>query len=303
MKKSIIIVTIVAAMFVLAACDENGNNDEVSNPFRGGTQSLSVSFEDENPPSEVFSDEDFYISMRISNQGEHTVPENDLTLRVQGINPDTYGLSEDRKTLSPSLRGTVYDPERNVVEGDEEYIEFGPLQYDGTPSATLSDQPIQAAACYSYGTEALSSICIKEDISSDDPGDVCAVNEDKTVYNSAGPVQVTSFSQSRRGSNSIAFSFDVEYVGTGDLYGPSSSPSCEDEEDEVYVDIDAPSGTDCSRLGGGTSGTLRLSGGSRMVSCELDVSDVTSSYIEQVGIELDYSHRQVMTTTLDVRPE
>lgn len=306
MKKSyFLIVGVVFAMLLLSSCDgsENGTTTR-GNPYRGGTESLSLSFEQNMPPSEIFSDMSFDVAVRIRNTGEFIIPANTLTVKLEGFNPETYGLSQSEQTVDRELRGTVYDHTRNVIQGDEEFVEFNNLGYGPDLSVTLADVPIRAVVCYPYGTTANSNICIKRNVNRDEPGDVCAVNEMKTVYVSSGPVQVTSVQQSPRGSGSIAFNFQVEHKGVGELYS-NTDDSCVDdrERNKVLVTVNAPSGTQCSTLGGGISGVITLTPGTgRLVTCTLDVSGTTSDFVQEISIDLEYNYRQSITRTIDIKP-
>ncbi len=304
-KKSFMIIGLVAMMLLVAGCDDNGDSTQRrDNPYIGGTDSLRITFDSSNPPSEVFVGDDFFIGLDIENLGEYDVPQGEFEIMIDGINPETYGVGRSDLVKNPGmdLMGAEMDSQGTVFDGDSDYIEFGPLSYGSDLSNPLRDVTLQAIACYSYGTEADTSICIKEDILTDDPSDVCIVNEEKRIFNSAGPVQVTSFTQSRRGSDTISFDFRVEHMGPGRVYGRGGSCD-EDVEDEVYVSVDAPAGTDCSSLGGGTQGTLtRIEGSGRLVRCTLDVSDAESSFREPIGIDLEYTYRVVPSTRIDVLP-
>ncbi|MFW5977483.1 MAG: hypothetical protein ACOCQQ_03150, partial [Candidatus Nanoarchaeia archaeon] len=49
------------------------------------------------------------------------------------------------------------------------------------------------------------------------------VNEPKQTKNSAGPVQITNLKQMPQGSNKISVMFDVEHVGSGNIYARTDS--------------------------------------------------------------------------------
>ncbi len=306
MKKSyFLIVGIVFAMFLLSSCDGSSNGTATrGNPYRGGTESVALSFEQNMPPSETFSDISFDVAVKIRNTGEFIIPANTMSVRLEGFNHQTYGLTNPEQTVDRELRGTVYDVDRNVIQGDEEFIEFSNLRYGADLSVTLADVPIRAVVCYPYGTTANSNICIKRNVNRDNPGDVCAVNEQKTVHVSSGPVQVTSLQQSPRGSGSIAFNFQVEHKGVGELYS-NTDDSCSDERErnKVLVTVNAPSGTSCSTLGGGTSGVITLTPGSgRLVTCTLDVSATSSDFVQEISVDLRYNYRQTITRTINIKP-
>ncbi|MFP4656275.1 MAG: hypothetical protein ACLFNK_01730 [Candidatus Woesearchaeota archaeon] len=304
MKKYFMITIVVAMMFFVAACEGDGDDSEDrTNPYRGGTESLSISFDNDNPPDEVYDDTPFFIGLDIRNNGEYPVPQDEFEVKIRGLNPETYGTSSSDLTsnLNTDLQPTRLDVDGSLFEGGEDYMEFGPLEYSDELSTVISDVPVQAQACYSYGTEVVSELCIKEDVSRDKPGDVCKANDEKTYYNSAGPVQVTSFKQSPRGSDKISFNFRVEHKGVGKVYSRGGSCGNDATENEVLVKVDGPAGTDCSTLSG-TEGSVRIGDTGRSVSCSLDVSDASSSYSDQITIDLEYTYQQTVTSTIDVKP-
>ena len=307
MKMSyLLFASFVLVALVLSGCDDSANDGVVrSNPFRGGTESVSIIFETDNPPRETFADIPFSVILKVRNTGEYTIPQNEFKVKIQGFNPDTYGLSvaQTERTANMDLLGTVFDVDRNVIQGTEDYIEFGPLGYRETLN-TLLQVPIQAIACYSYGTNVVSNICIKTDVSRDMPGDVCVVNENKPVYTSSGPIQVTSLKQSPRGSNTIAINFQVEHKGVGEFFNPSVAASCElPERNRVFITVDGPAGIDCPALGGGSSGMVTLSETTgRLISCTLDVSSASSNYVQPININIEYNYKQTIMRSVEIKP-
>lgn len=304
MKAWTIFTLIIASLLVLSGCDNQTSEPVTTNPFRGGTDSVSISFDLDNPPSEVYEDTPFTIGLNVKNTGEYNIAKEDFKIKIQGINPELYDLKQAEKTANIDLAGTVFDVDKNVIEGSEDYIEFGPLKYQENLAVVMNDVPLQASACYSYGTNVVSSICVKSNILNDNVNDVCTVNEEKVAFSSSAPVKVTEFKETPRGGGTLAFSFRVEHVGSGQVFEPSSPASCSDgtTENVVKVTVDGPSGLDCPTLGG-LSGTVKLSGETgRLVTCTLDVSTVDSDYVEPVSLKLEYDYQQLLTKTINVKP-
>ncbi|MFW6230392.1 MAG: hypothetical protein ACOC32_00005, partial [Nanoarchaeota archaeon] len=140
---------------------------------------------------------------------------------------------------------------------------------------------------------------------SDEDDDVCVVSEEKDVFSSSAPVQITSMKESPRGSGSIAFSFQIEHQGTGKVYAPSAPVNCDDDnaENTVLVSVDGPEGLECPTLGGSTTGEVKISKeGGRMVTCKLDVSTASSDYVQPVTMMLEYTYQQLLTKQIDIKP-
>ena len=310
MKSSYIIFTgLVLAMLVLSGCDDDSNQTAArGNPFRGGTESVSLSFEPNDPPSETFIDVPFFAIIRIRNTGEYAIPQNEFRVKLEGFNPASFGLTsgQTEKTANTNLEGTIYDVDRNLYQGTEDYIEFGPMQYNQQLSVVLPNTPIRATACYSYGTNVISNICIKPNVNRDQPGDICKVNENKVVYSSSAPVQVTSIAQTPSGSNAIAINFRIEHKGIGEVFAKGEF-SCDSSRREitnkVNVVVDAPAGLDCPSLGGGNSGTITLRDRDpTLVRCTLNIPAGTSAYVQPIGINLEYNYKQTIQRTIDIKP-
>ena len=304
MNKSYFILTgLVLAMLVLSACDDSGNDGSSrSNPFRTGTQSLLLSYENDRPPREVFADMQFDVSVRIQNTGEYDIPANSLSVSLQGFNHETYGLTQARQTVGREMIGTHFDVDRNIIQGDEEYVVFGPLRYNADLSVTLFGVPIQAVVCYPYGTRVESNLCIKRNPHQDNPGDVCKGNEQKSTFVSSAPVQVTPIRQTPR-SNGLAFTFDVVHNGNGEIYGlPSEYCEGREEKNKILVEINGPEGISCGLLGGTNSGVITLGSSGSQITCSLDTSAATSDYVQEISINLKYNYRQQMTEVIDIKP-
>ena len=312
MKKSYLFLSLVLAVLVLSSCDGSNNNDTTrGNPYRGGTESLSISFEQGMPPRETFSDIPFDVSLRARNVGEYAIPSGALIVNLQGFDPSAYGKTVQymTQTSDRELLGTIYDVNRNLIQGDEEYFDFMSFEYQSDLTVTLSNVPIRATVWYPYGTYAESNLCIKRDSSRDRPGDVCNINEAKSLFVSSGPVQVASFEQATRGSSSTSFSFRVVHRGTGELYDPAVTFENHGDRDrnKVRVTLGGVDNIDnlveCSALGGGTSGTVTLTDADgRLVTCTVDVSNVPSDYVQRMNIELEYNYKQSITSTIDIKP-
>ena len=165
--------------------------------------------------------------------------------------------------------------------------------------------PIFADVCYTYGTNIASQLCIKKD-PTDTSSTICTVEEDKTVYSSAAPVQVTKLHQALRGKNIVGFTFIIQKKGSGNVFTKGSK--CDIQgilyENKVWLEITVPemAGTKCSGLSGGTDSTgyITLYNGERTISCT-PPAPAETDYVKNIDIKRVYDYRETAPTTLIIK--
>jgi len=189
-----------------------------------------------------------------------------------------------------------------IVDSNPVFVSFDDLAYQ-TALTGNTEFTLRADVCYSYGTTAVSKICIRKNNLETKEG-VCTVNEDKTVFSSGAPIQITDFKESARSRDKVAFTFIVQKAGTGDLFEQNSQ--CGNErrfEDRVWVEVSTGiEGIDCTGLTGGTANTgyLTFFGDSKPVTCTQTVT-TASDYEKEVKITLKYDYEETKSTTLLVK--
>lgn len=300
------IVLFVCALLFLMGC-EGGEEDAVTAgaPFLGGTNGILVNFEN-SPPPEVFDGGDFPfdVIIKLKNNGEWDVPKERVRVKLTGIRPEQFGLVETDliKSAPDDLPKMQKDATGKLLESPPVFVEFNNLNHADSITGSELTYPIRADVCYRYGTEAVSRICVRENILNPKAGGVCTINEDKAVYNSGSPVQITGFTESARASDKVGFSFTVAHQGTGDLY--EQDTLCNKQrafEDRVYVKVDAGiPGVACSGLGGGTEGFVKLFGGSKPITCTITIPN-PSDYELPVTITLGYDYEVGQSTQILVK--
>lgn len=312
MKKMFIIAAILSVMvFIFSGCDGGDTGVTTVDPFIGGTDSISVSFSEGYPPSEVYagSNYPFSLVLRVKNEGEYDILKDDFKLKIEGFRPESFGVTPSFLTSSANfdLQAKSKDAEGVIIDSTEDFIEFANLAYQEDLEVSIPNMPVQVHACYLYGTKAVSQLCIKKDPTKDDENDVCKVNDVKPLYTSSAPVQIQNLKESPRGLGTIAFTFDIVHNGAGSVFSRKSD--CSDErsdENKVWVEVDADlAGLTCAGLTGGTSlttGFVSLGETSkRTISCSLDVSGTSTDFVEQIGINLEYDYQQILSTSMTIK--
>ncbi len=304
MKNYVSIILICVLLVFVFGCDKETPISKES-PFIGGTTGLLISYDKDAPPAEVYDggDFDFDVVVKLKNEGEHTVTKDKVEVKLSGIDPTEFGLSDADFVKNPDedLEGTYKDSEGNKIEGTTTYVIFSGLNHN---EELVGNTPytIRADVCYNYATNINSMLCIKKG-QTDKEGDICKINEDKAVSNSGGPVQVTSFTETPRGNNKFNFNFKIEPRGNGGIYKKDSN--CEytrANENKVFVSVDTGmSGLSCTGLdGGAASGYVTLYGGERIITCTQE-TETGTDFEKPVNIKLEYDYKEDISTQVLVK--
>ncbi len=307
MKKYIAVLFVCSLLF-LVGCGEEGGEAVLTGgaPFLGGTNGLLVSFEN-SPPPEVFDGGDFPfdIIIKLKNNGEWDVSKDQARVKITGMRAEQFDLVESDllKTSPDDLPKMQRDPTGKLIESPPVLVEFTDFNHQESITGSELTYPIRADVCFRYGTQAVSQLCVRENILNPKSGGVCTINEDKTIFNSGAPVQVTGLTENARSSDKIGFSFTIQHQGTGDIY--EQDTLCNKEartfEDRIFVNVDAGvQGLSCSGLDTGTSGSVKLFGGTKTISCTLTVPN-PSDYQLPLAITIGYDYEVSQSTQILVK--
>lgn len=308
MNKKIIALILLIGVLFLAGCkkDTTGGTSQ-TDPFIGGTNGLVISFQKDAPPSEVFDSKNFPfdVEIKLKNDGETDVKKEDVVVKISGVSPVDFGLSDADFVKSPTedMSATKKDAQGTVLEGVETTVTFSNFMYQEKVAGNIN-YPIWAKVCYKYGTIAISQLCIKENLlSSDDK--ICKVTEKKKAFNSGAPVSVVEFEESARGKDKLGFTFKIQHKVKGDIY--KQGTKCADNrvnENKVWVNVDTGiPGTECAGLSEGTatSGYVTLYEGEKVIRCSQPITS-TTDYVKQVRIDLTYDYLDDISTSIIVKP-
>lgn len=301
--KKLILALLVLGLFV-AACEEGQEGDGVAVPFIGGTDALLISFEADAPPAEVYDGGDFPfdIELKILNAGEREVKKEDIKIQISGIDPVEFDKQSADFFLSPAenIEAKAKDPAGNIIEPNPVYLTIPDLNHVQSVTGNLN-YPILATACYKYGTEALSRLCIKQNLY--ETGGACAVAGEKPVVNSGAPIQVSSLTESVAGASKIAFVFKIEHKGEGKIFKlgtECNKANVRGDENKVNVEVETGlAGLKCTQLRDGTEtkGYVTLVDGEATVRCEQEIT-TPGEFLKTVNIKIDYDYQQTVSTSI-----
>ena len=313
MKKSLIFVFVL--LLTLAACSDGVVVSSNQKSFIGGTTGLLINFVQGEPPSEVTDGgvSPFTVTVKLENLGETFIAASDVLLTLKGMDARLFGLSgPDKLIMNPfeDLLSNDINPDTGeTINSPAVYVTFPQMNYKSELSGN-SPFPFVINVCYKYRTKATSQLCVKENLLDSSDTSVCTVTGSKTVQNSGGPVQITSFEEFSAGQDAISFSFTVKDVGNGDLSAAGST--CDDTptaEDYVLLTVDTGLiGLTCSGLseptqsGTSYSGTVKLTTGQRQVRCTQQLSAIDKTdKVMIVDLSVDYDYEESASTTVLVK--
>jgi len=297
----------IILLLIAVGCSSKTPTSGNTQPFKGGTTGILLSFEQDAPPAEVFDGGDFPfdVVVKLKNDGEHDVLKDDVTVKVSGILSTEFGKSEAELSQKPldDVLGTKKESSGDIQQSGPVFVEFNGLNHAALLSGNVPYR-LRAEACYKYGTTAISQVCVRKN-NLDTKDTVCDVNEDKNVASSSAPVQVTSFKETQRATDKIAFTFIVAHKGNGNIFQQATNcdTSSRSFEDKVWVEVESGmAGLECSGLrdGTATTGYVTLYGDDKPITCTQTVS-TNSDYSTPVTIRLMYDYKDSIETTVLVK--
>ncbi len=303
----------IFSLFFITGCGK-GDTDAISaaSPFLGGSQGIEIKFLDGAPPDEITDGNTFpfRIVLSIKNEGEFDLDNaNKVRVDLKGILPaDFNALDSDIKNLNPESAPNARkkDSEGNIIEAVETFatiprskdLSLLPNKISGNTEFTF-----RADVCYQYGTNAISKICILENMISPPDDAICNPRGDKKVFSSSSPVQITKFRQTVAAENKIQFSFDIVHSGQGNVFknvdiSPSSCPkdsaNRRSQEDTIGVKVTTGlnGNLECIGLNPGTVtsiGEVKLVDNKRTITCTQTLTSRTDLE-RNVDIELKFDY-------------
>lgn len=319
MMKKVLLILVLGALLLMTGCSNNSSVGDNWKTFIGGTQGVELRFETEAPPSEINVGDEFNVYVILENKGEYTVNEGDYTVTVKGFSPAEFGTSSSLLTTAPEedLVANVLDPDTGeTLESYEVYVALptgddNMLSYQGGIAGN-TPFPFHADVCYRYMTKANAQLCVKEDLTKTTDTKVCTISGVQPISSSGAPVQITDFKEAGAGGDAVRFSFKVIAANTGGEISELDSNCAHDHlsEDRVFVTVNSnlASVPSCNGFTGGNhsenSGYVKLSGGSRQVTCTQTISsDEKGDYIKILNITAEYEYEQSISTEVLIKPQ
>ena len=259
-KKSIFKLQLVLLVFVLllltVSCTGIRRGKDTDEYYRRGSQGLELRFAKNSPPSNLFDNDDFRVSLEIYNKGATTVSGGNNMVYLSGFDTGLIsGVTGPGPSYQDYFTGLIEDLEGKAPsnpEGDYDIIEFGGYIRDlASRNIDIYEPTILATACYSYETVASPTVCIDSDPYSTTDAEKVCTPASVSPGTQGAPVAVTKIDVEPR-PGATQFKIYVQNVGGGTVFRDGYS----------YLSMCNPYGTD------------RLN----------SVSDIDYVYVESVSI-------------------
>jgi len=297
-------------LLIVLACTPSG--PATLPTFLGGNDGLSIVFDKNSPPAEVFDGGDFPfdIVVRLENKGEYFIPKDLVTVSVVGILPQLFNLQEADMHRSPDedLVERKVDSTGKVIEPGLVFAEFKNFNHVSFITGNSELSQFIAEVCYQYGTKAATSLCVRKNLANPEEGGLCEIDGTRPVASSGAPVQVTEVREFQRGKESIGFTFTIKHTGptTGRIFALGSRcAGGRTTEDLAHVKVtsDVP-GLSCQGLSttreGAVEGLMPIYEGERVVTCTQRIGS-PADYELPIRIDAQYDYRDSVRTDVLVK--
>ena len=328
MPKNALFKSLLIFFLLATGCQTQGSEDLTGGrSFVGGNSGLSMSFIENSPPREVFDGGQFPFQVLViyENVGEANIEPGKINFALKGIFPkdflDAPAPGDFEASNQDLIRGARKDPDGNTIRGGIHQQGFPQQnkQFKFNAEITgIQEFPLRLDACYEYKTQAVSSICILEDVTQPESG-VCRITGARDVSNSGAPVRVASVKENVAGIDSVLINFRVEKSGSGEIYAPerTGNPTCPSEynkRNRVHVTVNTGdtalnNNLNCIGLirdnaGSKRSGELVLTGGKSTFSCIQKIPDsARADAVKGIQVDLLYQVKESIQTRIFVKSQ
>ncbi len=297
MKKSIILM--VMMLFAILSCDRNPPADSGTTNWRTGSQGLITYFETNQPPSTIYSDQEFLTTLRVENKGAFDVGGAFDAVYLSGFEPNIITGIPTQGAKIPKITGkTKFD-----TQGGRDWTTFKGNIY--LPQGVdFYDVDLQATTCYKYETLASGNVCI-------DPNPFSTTRRQKTctpgnvaLGTQGAPIAVSNI-KVEAAPQKTRFEITITNSGGGIVFREDGNAlkrcSPYDTEGLKFEDVDSIRILDikvgdtsiqpCKNV---NNGYLRLVNGRGTIYCEMATSGSTE-YVTNIKAELSYGYQSQLT--------
>lgn len=302
---------IIILLFISGATScQTGKKTVTGGRYIGGTDGLTATFSDGEPPENVLDDnnEQFTITLFLENEGESDIKEGDVKTTITGISKKAFSISDLTKTSGSLIEGERKEG-TSTIKGGEDYISYDAKYKDNLFADYIATVGINY--CYIYKTKAVADVCLRKNVVSRvKETDACKVTEDKAVSSSGAPIQITSLKERVSKENEISVTFTIENKGDGDVfnYGSFIGKDCVESEEKdsknyVHIKVSSQEGLEikCNKFDDKPDGKVRLVEKLATVTCKIKTGGLQeTSYTSPLDIDVDYVYKDFVSKTLTV---
>lgn len=293
--------TAILGLFLITGCGEEDTTDMAQSPYIGGTKGVVAEFEpmgiEENGVYTIYADETFPLQIILKNKGEESVNVGQATVTIKGVYlGDLSGVKGEKLSNTEEI-----EPISTVnKEGGEIIVDFGSsVKY--TPSITGDFVPLDILASYVYKYKTKTSVpkvCFKEDLSDKE---LCSVDEIKTHYSSAAPIQVNSVKESPAGAGKVSIAFEIENIGGGSATIPGTEFNTRYDQMKYKI-LPETEAAKWKCTAAGRENEARFADKVATIICKLNNPLSTGDkYTKEIVLEMEYEYRDVIQESLRIK--
>ncbi|MFH0869414.1 MAG: hypothetical protein V1839_04260 [archaeon] len=296
-KKYFLVALLLIAVMFVSGCTSNAKQTASQVAAVGGSQGLALTFMPGQPPAEVYENNGFQIAVNVENKGEFAIDSaNPAKIFLTGIDPTSFELDPQGEQDIDKL-AAVNKVGSSTIPGGQKPVIWKAKRANVPVTSTFT---AQALAIYRYQTNAIATVCLKENIYQQTSGgtELCKLSEVKAVQNLGAPVKVSSIEEMPTG-----FKIKISNVGGGapfvkedGSYTATSDSNIDkyNELNKVKIKASIPHVTvECP------SDELMLVNGAAETFCQADLT-APQEYTDLLTVTLDYGYRQMTSTTFKV---
>lgn len=304
-KKHITVLFFILILVFTFGCSGTSISNNTRPPGSGLTLKI------DSITSTIYDSDAVDMEVLLQNLGDYSIPPGDAWLKLSGYDPTLFSFSGNGISSTGLLGLGEIEGNENGSSGFSDYVSLGS---GSLKQGFLGENIPQISptfvvnACYLYKTTATAQICMNPDIYGTNPQvGACKVGF-ATIYNSNGPLKVTSVRENYlsydKGSGILRVKLDitVSNIGRGQIWSPlqdyyeyncgvyNSQTNIRQIQNKIEVKDPTLSGQplDCSTPSGST--LINMVGNSASFSCIGEMDKVYSAFTTQMQIVLWYGN-------------
>ena len=260
------------------------------------TSGIEMTFVKDAPPIGVEVGKEFPIYVDIINKGGEFVNKGQASFYLGNLGPNFENIKTSLTNEKTLAKDSIY-PDR-LVFAEKAKFTF-PLQ-------AILPTPLVLTACYDYSGRAQAGLCI----SASNESKVCSIAGEKVTDNTAGPVQVTSVTESAT-RNKLTLVIEIANKGSANSEVFLADTDCDkleakdfaesQKQGKVNMVITTKDNFKCKLISqtGQIEGLEGIAPLGKII-CEKDIS--TEDYPSAITIEFRYKFRESISQTINVLP-
>ena len=261
-----------------------------------GTQGVVINFVPNQPPSVVYTGDNFDVALEVRNKGANDV--SNVYLFLSGFDPNLVSGLKERETINSIEGSSQYNP-----EGGYDIISFARSNYASAALQQGMDYyrpTFIATACYTYSTVATPVVCI-------DPNPyksgqkACTIGNIAMAGGQGAPIAITSVEEEASPSK-VMFKIHISNVGGGEVINTELS-QCGQPLDYTKLDVIKSYSVTLGNMSGECKpDQLRLINGQATIYCKFQIpSNAVNAYTTPLRIELFYDYKSTISKTIEIR--